>query len=218
MIKVLGRMTSSNVQKVTWTLEELGLGYERTDLGGSFGGLNEPDYRAMNPNSVIPTVIDGDLVLWESNAIVRYFAAKHDDGGLWPSDPGERALADRWMDWQQTVLLGPWVGTFFGYYRTPEQYRDHDKNAAALDALGKAYAILDAHLEGRTFIAGERLTIADIPAGMSLWRYYTMDIPRPALPHLEAWYARLQEREPYRNTVMTDYSSLKNTLIPGQGH
>ena len=109
MIKVLGRLTSSNVQKVLWTLDEIGLDYERTDLGGAFGGLNEPDYRAMNPNGVIPTVIDGDTVLWESNAIVRYLAARYDDGGLWPTDPAERALTDRWMDWQQTMLLWPWI-------------------------------------------------------------------------------------------------------------
>ncbi|MBT5432971.1 MAG: glutathione S-transferase family protein [Alphaproteobacteria bacterium] len=218
MLKVLGRATSSNVQKVTWTLEELGVPYDREDIGGAFGGLDTPEYIAMNPNKVIPTVIDGDLVLWESNAIVRYLGAKHDNGGLWPSDPGQRALADRWMDWQLSVLLTPWIRVFFGVYRTPAQYQDADRNAAAIKELGETYAILDQHLEGRAFVAGDHLTMADIPVGMSLWRYYQLDITRPSMPNIERWYATLQERPAYRATVMSDFSSLKDTLIPGQGH
>ena len=218
MLKVLGRATSSNVQKVTWALEELGVDYTREDLGGSFGGLDTPDYIAKNPNKVIPTVIDGDLVLWESNAIVRYLAAKHDAGGLCPADLGQRALADQWMDWQQTVLLRPWVDVFFGVYRTPEQYRDAEKNAAALANLATAYGLLDRHLEGRAHVAGDAFTMGDIPVGMSLWRYYQMDIARPSMPNIERWYAALQERPAYRSTVMTDFSSLKDTLIPSKGH
>ncbi len=218
MLKVLGRATSSNVQKVMWALEELGIAYDRQDLGGSFGGLDTPEYIAMNPNEVIPTVIDGNLVLWESNAIVRYLAAKYDVGGLWPHDPDRRALVDMWMDWQQSVLLRPWVAVFFGVYRTPERYRDAERNAAAVKQLGGAYRILDGHLEGCAYIGGDAFTMGDIPLGMSLWRYYQMDIDRPAMPNLERWYASLQERPAYRNTVMTDFSSLKDTLIPGKGH
>ncbi len=119
MLKVLGRATSSNVQKVMWALEELDIAYEREDLGGAFGGLDTPEYIALNPNKVIPTLVDGDQVIWESNTIVRYIAAKHDDGGLWPSDPAARAQADKWMDWQLSTLLMPWINVFFGVYRTP---------------------------------------------------------------------------------------------------
>jgi len=218
MLKVLGRATSSNVQKVTWTLEELGVPYDREDIGGAFGGNNEPEYRAMNPNGTIPTVIDGDLVLWESNAIVHYLTAKHDDGGLWPSDPGERALADRWMDWQQNSLLSPWINVFFGYYRTPVEHRDNARNASELKKLVEVYGMLDDHLTGRSYIVGDRLTMADIPLGMSLYRFYTMEIERPHLPNIERWYATIQERPSYRATVMSDFSSLKDTLIPGKGH
>lgn len=218
MLKVLGRATSSNVQKVMWALEELDIAYEREDLGGAFGGLDTPEYIALNPNKVIPTLVDGDQVIWESNTIVRYIAAKHDDGGLWPSDPAARAQADMWMDWQLSTLLMPWINVFFGVYRTPAQYQDADKNAAAIEKLGGIYGLLDRHLEGRAYVAGDRLTMADIPVGMSLWRYYQMDIARPSMPNIERWYASLQERPAYRNTVMTDFSSLKDTLIPGQGH
>ena len=214
MIEVLGRATSSNVQKVLWTLRELGLDHRRRDLGGVHGGLDRPDYRAMNPNGKIPTLIDGDLVLWESNAIVRYLAARYDPGGLWPQDAGARALADRWMDWQQTVLFPPWVAVFFGVWRTPQRYRDEAANARAIARLNDAYTLLDRQLQDGAFVAGPRLTMADIPAGMTLYRYYSMEIPRPALPAIEAWYGRLQQRGAYRDTVMTDFSSLKDTLIP----
>jgi len=214
MLKVLGRSNSSNVQKVMWTIGELGLAHERVDLGGAFGGLDKPDYVALNPNGVVPTLIDGDLVMWESNAMVRHLAAKHDAGGLWPNDPNQRAIADMWMDWQQTTLLRDWVAVFFGVYRTPEQYRDKDANAAAVQRLGRLYGQLDARLEGCKFIAGDRLTMGDIPLGMSLYRYFEMDIARPKLPNIEAWYARLQERPAYREHAMVDFSGMKDTLIP----
>ncbi|MBT6202200.1 MAG: glutathione S-transferase, partial [Rhodospirillaceae bacterium] len=112
----------------------------------------------------------------------------------------------------------PWIRVFFGVYRTPAQYQDADRNAAAIKELGETYAILDQHLEGRAFVAGDHLTMADIPVGMSLWRYYQLDITRPSMPNIERWYATLQERPAYRATVMSDFSSLKDTLIPGQGH
>ncbi len=214
MLKVLGRANSSNVQKVMWTIGELGLAHERVDLGGAFGGLDKPDYVKLNPNGVVPTLIDGDLVMWESNAMVRHLASKHDAGGLWPSDPNQRAIADMWMDWQQTTLLRDWVAVFFGVYRTPEQYRDKAANDAAIKRLGGHYATVDARLEGRRFIAGDRLTMGDIPLGMSLYRYFEMDIERPKLPNVEAWYARLQERPAYREHAMVDFSSMKDTLIP----
>jgi len=214
MLKVLGRATSSNVQKVMWTIGELGLEHERVDLGGPFGGLDKPDYRKLNPNGVVPTLIDGDLVLWESNAMVRYLAAKHGAGGLWPSDPAERAASDMWMDWQQSALLGDWVVVFFGVVRTPPQYRDQARIDASVAKLGQLYGMLDRHLEGRRFVGGDRLTIGDIPVGMSAYRYFEMEIERPKLPNVEAWYARLQERPAYRHHAMVSFESMRNTLIP----
>jgi len=214
MLKVLGRATSSNVQKVMWTVGELGLAHERVDLGGPFGGLDKPEYATLNPNGVVPTLIDGDLVLWESNTMVRYLGAKHGKGSLWAEDPAERARADMWMDWQQTTLLRDWVAVFFGVYRTPEQYRDKEANAAALKRLNGHYRLLDERLEGHDYIVGDRLTMGDIPLGMSLYRYHEMAIERPRLPNLAAWYARLCERPAYREHVMVDFSSMKDTLIP----
>jgi len=146
MLKILGRANSSNVMKVTWAAAEVGVSFERVDIGGEFGGNDTLDYLTMNPNGRVPTVIDGDLVLWESNAIVRYLAAKHDDGGLWPADLGQRADADRWMDWQQTTIANTFRDVFWGLIRTAPA----DRNMAAIEkvikASGDVYRILDARL------------------------------------------------------------------------
>ena len=218
MLTILGRANSANVQKVMWAVHELGLEYDRKDLGGPHGGLDAEGYRALNPNGVIPTIIDGDTVVWESNAIIRYLAQKHDDGGLWPSDPGERACADMWMDWMQTTLTGPLVKVWFGFYRTPEKYHDKEQIALDIAELGRVYGLVDKALEGKAYIAGDQLTMGDIPIGLTFYRYFTIDIDRPAMPNLEATYRRLTERPAYRDVVMTDYTSLKDTLIPGQAH
>ena len=214
MLKVLGRATSANVQKVMWTIAEIGLEHERVDLGGAFGGLDGPDYARLNPNRRVPTLIDGELVLWDSNAIVRYLAAAYDRDGLWPSDPRRRARLDMWMEWQQTTLSADWIAVFSGVVRTPARYRDRAAIGAAAGRLGRLYGMLDRHLEGRRFIGGERLTMGDIPLGVSLYRYYEMEIERPPLPQVEAWYDRLRQRPAYRDRVMVSFESLKDTLIP----
>jgi glutathione S-transferase len=214
MLKVWGRATSSNVQKVMWAIGEIGLDHERIDVGASYGGLDTEAYGKLNPNRLVPTLVDGDLVIWESNAIVRYLAAKYDAGGLWPKDPGQRALADQWMDWLPTTLLGNFVAVFFGLVRIPPEHRDMAATNKAIERLNQNYRLLDAHMAGRVFIAGDRLTMGDIPLGMTLYRYYDMAFERPSLPHVEAWYARLQERPAYREHVMVSYDALRNDIIP----
>ena len=193
MLKVWGRATSSNVQKVMWAIGEIGLDHERINVGASYGGLDTEAYGKLNPNRVVPTLEDGDLVIWESNAIVRYLGAKYDGGGLWPNDPDERARADQWMDWMQTTLLANFVAVFFGLVRIPPEHRDIASINAAIERLNKNYQQIDAHMAGRDFIAGDRLTMGDIPIGMTLYRYYDMPLERPTLPNVETWYARLQE-------------------------
>lgn len=202
MLKIWGRTNSINVQKVMWAVGELGLRHERIDAGGAFGGLDGTAYGALNANRRIPTIEDDGVVVWESNACVRYLAARYGAGGLWPEDPVVRACADMWMDWQQTTLVTDMTTVFWGLVRTPEADRDHQAIEAAAGRLGGLWRRLDGHLAGRSFVAGEHLTMGDIPVGAACYRYYQLAIERPKLGALEAWYARLQERAPYHSHVM----------------
>jgi glutathione S-transferase len=201
MLKTWGRNNSINVQKVMWAAAELGLANERIDVGGAFGGL-DGDYGVLNANRRVPTIEDGGVVVWESNVCVRYLAARYGAGSLWPEDPATRAAADMWMDWQQTTLLADMTVVFWGLVRTPEA----ERNMAAIDAaagrLAATWRILDDHLDGRSFVAGDRFTMGDIPVGAACYRYYQLAIERPRFGAIEAWYDRLQEREPYRSHVM----------------
>ncbi len=214
MLKVWGRATSSNVQKVMWTIGELGLDHERIDVGASYGGLDTEAYGKLNPNRLVPTLQDGDLTIWESNAIVRYLASKYDAGGLWPADPGRRALADQWMDWMTTTLLANFVAVFFGLVRIPPEHRDLPSIDKAIERLNDNYQQIDTHLTGRDFVTGDQLTMGDIPVGMTLYRYHEMPIDRPLLPNVEAWYKRLQQRPAYQDHVMVSYDALRNDIIP----
>lgn len=206
MLKIWGRTNSINVQKVMWTVAELGLEHERIDAGGAFGGLDTAAYGAMNPNRRVPTIDDGGTIVWESNAVVRYLAARYGAGGLWPEAPAERALADQWMDWQQTTFGPDMTVVFWGLIRTPEAERDHDAIRVAAGRLGPLWERLDAYLANRQFVLGSDLTMGDIPVGAACYRYLSLDIERPALPNVTRWYAALQERSPYREHVMLPLS------------
>ena len=202
MLRILGRADSGNVQKVLWCCAELGLEYERDDVGGKFGGTDTPQYRALNPNGLVPTIVDGDVVLWESNTIVRYLADRYGDGTLCPMDPGRRGAAERWMDWQLSTLA-PAIGPIFmGLIRTPPEKRNLDAIAAARNAAGRALSILDGCLAEQPYVAGPALTIGDIPVGMMTYRWYAMDIERENLPNLKRWYDALRERPGYKLHVM----------------
>jgi len=206
MIKVWGRTSSLNVQKVMWAIDELGLEHERIDAGGAFGGLDTPAFGHLNPNRKIPTVEDGGTVLWESNAVVRYLAAQYGAGSLWPESPAARSLADRWMDWQIGTInvdLGP---VFLGLVRTTAEKRDMAAIDAAVARLATAWSILDDHLASRRYVAGNVLTMGDIPVGCAYWRYISLDIRRPPLPNLQLWFQALKERDPYRHNVMLPLS------------
>lgn len=201
MIRVLGRNNSSNVQKVLWALEEIGVEYERENYGGVFDNVNDAAYKSVNPNSVVPTLIDGDFVLWESNACVRYLAAKYASGTLWPDELEVRADADRWMDWQQTTVAGPITPVFWGLIRLEPEKRDMQAIAKARDDLEVVLTILDQHLLSRRFVAGEHFTMGDIPLGIMAYRWFTLDIKRAELAHLSAWYQRLMDRPAFVSTV-----------------
>jgi glutathione S-transferase len=201
MLKIWGRTNSINVQKVMWCVAELGLPFERSDAGGAFGGLDTPEYKAKNPNSRIPTIDDNGVIVWESNAVVRYLAARYGAGRLWPVDPAQRSEADRWMDWQQTTISPDMFPVFWGLVRTPPEKRDLAAIKAAGERLGASFGLLDKHLSSREYVAGSELTMGDIPVGCAFWRYSKLDVPKPRLAACDAWHQRLQERPGFRQHV-----------------
>ena len=206
MLRIWGRSNSINVQKVLWCCEELDIRYQRVDVGGPFGGNKEPEYLRLNPNGLVPTISDGGFVLWESNVIVRYLAAKHGMGTLCPEDLAERADADRWMDWQMGTLWAHFRPAFIGIIRTPPEKRDPDYIATAISNTAENLAMLDAHLATRDYVTGPAFTMADIPLGVTAYRWFNLEIERPPMPNLEAWYERLCARSPYKATVMLPLS------------
>ena len=206
MIRIWGRPNSVNVQKVMWTVAELGLAHERIDAGGAFGGLEEPGFAERNPNRLIPVIDDEGTVVWESNAIVRYLAARWGQGTLWDADPRTRSEADRWMDWQQTTLAPVLSPLFWGLIRTPAEQRDPAALAGHARRLGELFGTLDRALADRAFVAGDRLTMGDIPVGCAFHRFGALPIERPALPNLARWYDRLMAGAAYRRHVMLPLS------------
>jgi glutathione S-transferase len=206
MLRIWGRNNSVNVQKPLWLCEEIGLAYERIDAGGSFGVVNTPQYRNLNPNGLVPTIEEDGFVLWESNAILRYLAAKHSAGKLWPEDLRIRAEADRWMDWQNTTFWPAFRPLFWNLVRTPPDQRDIDAMEESRLRSVELMGYLDAHLKNRAFIAGDTLTIGDIPMGCAIWRWISVPIERPDLPNLQRWFDALSQREPYQKVVMLPIS------------
>jgi glutathione S-transferase len=202
MIKVWGRTDSSNVQKVLWCLGELGLPFERQDWGGKFGGNKDTDYLAMNPNGLVPTLKDGDFILWESNSIMRYLNAKYASGKLLPSTPEGMANANRWMDWQLSAFNPTIVPLFFATIRTAPEKRDPQAIQAALDKTAKAWQMAEDQLAKSRYLGGEEFSLGDIPLGVWAYRWFNLPIERPRLPNIENWYGRLKERKPYQAHIM----------------
>jgi glutathione S-transferase len=210
MLKLWGRSTSSNVQKALWALEELGLPYERIDVGGAFGKLDTAEFGAMNPARQIPVLEDNGFYLGESNAVIRYLAETYGRGTLGSQDRRTFARADQWMDWTATSIQPDIIGTiFWGLIRTPAAERNQAAIDVSIKRAGERLAIADAQLAKHAYLMGETLSMADIPLGSLMYRYYTLPIARAKLPNLDAWYARLQARPAYAKAVMTDYSGLK---------
>ncbi len=213
MLRIWGRRNSINVQKALWAVGELGLPHEHIDAGGSFGGLDTDEFAAMNPNRRVPVIDDGGTVVWESHAIVRYLAAKYGQGSLWAEDEGARARSDMWMDWTVADLQPAFLsGVFWSFYRTPEDQRNWNVIRQGIARSAILFRMVDRHLEGRTYLAGDTLTIGDIAVGVQLYRYYELEIDRPDLPNVEAWYARLKDRPAYREHVMIAFDDLKGRL------
>ena len=201
MLKIWGRTNSINVQKAMWAIAELGLPHQRIDAGGPFGGLDTPEYKAKNPNSRIPTIDDNGVVVWESNTVVRYLAGKHGMGTLCPTDPRQRADADRWMDWTANHLNPPITPVFWGLIRTPPEKRDMQQIEAEAEKVGQQLQVLEQGLEGKDYVAGKTFTMGDIVVGVFVWRWYALPVKHPKMPRIEAYHERLKQRPAFQKHV-----------------
>jgi len=201
MLKILGRNNSSNVQKVMWAVGELAIPHERVDVGGAFGGNKEPAYLAMNPNGLVPTMIDDGFVLWESNAIVRYLADKHGAGKLEPADAKARALANQWMDWQVSTVGGAILGAFWGLIRTPPEKRDMTAIKESQQKTATVLKMFDDWLAKNAYAAGAAFSMGDIPLGIMGYRFYQLVPDHPPLPNLKRWYDAISARPAFHKHV-----------------
>jgi glutathione S-transferase len=205
MIRLLGRQTSGNVQKAIFCLEELGVPYVREDYGRQFGNTLTDAYRKLNPNAKVPTLIDGELVIWESHTILRYLAAVHRPT-LTGATPAERTLVERWMDWLLGALNTPYVAVFKDARKPPPE-RAFDFAAQSADLLGQLN-ILNGHLAGRDWFALDRFTIADMALGTIVKRCLEFPIERPKYPDLERWQAAIEARPAFAVAIGTKPSVL----------
>ena len=200
-LKIWGRISSINVKKVVWAAQELGLNFDRHEAGGVYGVVKTPAYVALNPNSQIPVMEDADYVLWESNVITRYLCAKHSPGNLYPSDLHERFDAERWMEWQQTMVNPASRNGFWHLIRLPADQRDPALVALSNAAVEPLMAMLDSHLATRSFMVGKRFTMADIPIGCEVQRWLGLPQERQPRPHIERWFALLLARPAARGVL-----------------
>jgi glutathione S-transferase len=212
VLTIWGRKTSSNMQALMWCVGELGLAYVRHDAGHRFGGLDTPDFLAMNPNGVIPVVRDGDgEPLWETGAILRYLGARYGDGGaFWPADPVQRVRVDKWAEWAKLNVSNQFtVEVFWRVVRTAPRDRDPAAIRAAIQALGQRFDIAEARLAENPYLAGAEFSLADIQFGHVLFRYFDIAIERPERPVLARYYRSLTERPAFREHVMVPYEELR---------
>jgi len=199
MLRLLGKASSINVRKVLWTCAELKLEVEREDWGVGFQSTHSEAFLALNPNAMVPVIEDGDFVLWESNSIIRYLVNQYGGEHLYPTAAKLRARVDQWMDWQATDLNGAWSYAFLSLVRQSPAHQDPEALAEACRNWARNMTILDRQLE-RTgaYVSGEVFSLADIPIGLSVNRWFQTPLERPALPAVQAYYERLSEREGYR--------------------
>jgi glutathione S-transferase len=195
MLKILGKASSINVRKVLWTCAELGLPFEREDWGNGFRPTDAPEFVALNPNAMVPVVVDGGFVLWESNTICRYLCAQHGGDALLPTAPRRRAMVEQWMDWQATELNNAWRYAFMALVRHSAAHADAAEIQASAANWNRQLAILDRHLDATgAFAAGDSFTLADIVLGLSINRWMLTPMHRPEYPAVALYYQRLHVR------------------------
>ncbi|SHO54359.1 glutathione S-transferase family protein [Vibrio quintilis] len=208
-MKLYGRITSFNVQKVLWLLEELGLCYEHIECGGRFGGLDTAAFARLNPMQKVPVLIDGDHVVWESHTILRYLAAEYGGETWYPACAYQRSLSERWMDWGHLTFQQAFMGTFWGYYRMPAEKRDMQAVNESLEQCVNSLNILDKALAEQAFIAGKTITLGDICTGAVLYRLTSQGLDVPLPENVTRWYEQLKQRPGYQRWVMSDFTELK---------
>ena len=201
MLKLWGRLSSINVRKVVWALQEIGVPFERIDAGLQFGLVHTPEYAARNPNQLVPLLQDGDFTLWESNTIVRYLCAKYGGDTLYPQALARRFDAERWMDWQQTTLNPAGSPAFKQLFRTPADLRQPALIEASRAAMAPLIALLDAHLATRTWMLGDAFTMADIPIACDVHRWWGLPLPPPAAPNVQRWFNAVMARSATRGVL-----------------
>lgn len=199
MLKILGKLPSINVRKVVWTCAELALPFERSDWGSGFRSTHTPEFMALNPNGLVPVIQDGDFVMWESHAIIRYLANRYDaHTGLYPDAAQARARVDQWMDWQATNLNQAWTYAFMGLVRESPHHQDPESIKASCASWTHHMQILEDRLSKTGgYVAGDPFTLADIPIGLSVNRYRGTPFDKPELPAIDAYDARLRQRAGY---------------------
>lgn len=214
MITVWGRASSSNVQAVLWCLHELGIEYHRIDAGFTYGVTKTDEYRQMNPNSTVPTIVDGtNPPLYESGAILRYLANVYAPDAFWPTEPAQRAVVDMWAEWSKINVALNFTGPlFWPLVRMHESKRDYEQIAQALRKFESNLEIADKQLSDSAFLASNKLTLADIQFGHLLYRYFDIDLVRADLGHVRRYYQNLTERPAFRDTVMVSYEELRNSM------
>lgn len=199
MITIYGKASSINVRKVLWACIELGLHFEREDWGSGLRSTDAPEFLEMNPNGLVPVIRDADFVLWESNTIIRYFASEYGGASLYPVQPRQRARIDQWIDWQASDLNKSWGYAFMALVRNSPAHRDPEQVAASAAAWSKYMTVLDKQLEKTgSYVAGDAFTLADIPIGLSVHRWFSTPLTHPHLPAVSAYYDSLAQRAGYR--------------------
>lgn len=208
MITVWGRDNSTNVKKVLWCLEELGVAYNSIPAGGKFGMTHDAEYLAMNPNALVPCLHDdaASLTLWESNTIVRYLAAQYGKDSLWQDDPATRAKGEKWMDWVATTLAAPYRGVFASLIRTPPEQRDQKLIEESIAHCDRLFAMLDNELANQTWLGGEAFSAADIALGPTIYALLNLDVKWQARLNLQRWYQQLTQRPAFQKVVMIPLS------------
>ena len=213
MLTIWGRKTSSNVQALMWCVGELGLEYTRHDMGHRFGGTDSDEFGKLNPNRTVPVLRDGNgPALWETGAILRYLANRYGDGAFWPEELVERTEVDRWAEWSKIGVATSFnVPVFWAVVRTPNEQKDPVELQKSLTRLNVKFKIAEARLDRYAFLVGNDFSLADIQFGHILYRYFDIEISRPNLPNLEAYYQRLCDRPAFKEHVMISYEELRVT-------
>ncbi|CAG9296473.1 glutathione S-transferase family protein [Celerinatantimonas diazotrophica] len=208
-MKLYGRATSFNVQKVLWLLEELHLSYEHIEIGGKFGGLDSPEFARINPMKKVPVLVDDDKVIWESHTILRYLVASYGKNSWYKESPYERSLYERWMDWSHLIFQPAFMGTFWGYYRTPESKRDINQIETDLNKCFDCLNQLEAALADKNYLLGGEISLADVCSGAILYRLTSQGLTVPLPENVRCWFDRLKARSAYQKSIMSDFSELK---------